>query len=258
MHRPSHSGAGGSGIICAYGDETRTDEEEDTKAVFSRDSRARARGSREGTDARSHSSRGPNGETDSRARGEPISEPREFSETRGASGSVWDAPGGSHGRFDSGRSADNPKGADSSRGLVQNPTGSFSGVISGVAGSVGGSGGHGVTVSSGFGGVGADFRGEGAYSSRRPSKDGVRGAHSSSHWMRKSVRFATTIDDGGQRTGSRGEEIAATVAAARVRRDPRGPRAARGHAPGRARRARGHAARAGELRGRRRFGRRHR
>ena len=205
VHRPSHSGAGGSGIICAYGDETRTDEEEDTKAVFSRDSGSPARGgSREGTDARSHSSRGPNGETDSRARGEPISEPREFSETRGASGSVWDAPGGSHGRFDSGRSADNPKGADSSRGLVQNPTGSFSGVISGVAGSVGGSGGHGVTVSSGFGGVGADFRGEGAYSSRRPSKDGVRGAHSSSHWMRKSVRFATTIDDGGQRTGSRG------------------------------------------------------
>ena len=89
VHRPSHSGAGGSGIICAYGDETRTDEEEDTKAVFSRDSGSPARGgSREGTDARSHSSRGPNGETDSRARGEPISEPREFSETRGASGSV--------------------------------------------------------------------------------------------------------------------------------------------------------------------------
>ena len=132
-----------------------------------------ARGEPRGTDAR-RTLRGPNGETDSRARGEPISEPREFSETRGASGSVWDAPGGSHGRFDSGRSADNPKGADSSRGLVQNPTGSFSGVISGVAGSVGGSGGHGVTVSSGFGGVGADFRGEGAYSSRRPSKDGVR------------------------------------------------------------------------------------
>ena len=43
----------------------------------------------------------------------------------------------------------------------------------------------------GFGGVGADFRGEGAYSSRRPSKDGVRGAHSSSHkaWSVPRHRF---------------------------------------------------------------------
>ena len=61
-----------------------------------------------------------------------------------------------------------------------------------------------MTVSSGFGGGGADFPGAGAYSSRRVSGKNVRGAHSSSRVVHKSVRFATTIDDGGQRTGSRG------------------------------------------------------
>ena len=77
------------------------------------------------------------------------------------------------------------------------PTGSFSGVISGVTG--GGSGGHGITVSSGFGGHEVHHRGHGgAYSSRG------HGSNSSSHKLHKSVRFATTIDDGGQRTGSRG------------------------------------------------------
>ena len=33
---------------------------------------------------------------------------------------------------------------------------------------------------------------------------GAHGSHSSSHRLHKSVRFATTIDDGGQRTGARG------------------------------------------------------
>ena len=38
----------------------------------------------------------------------------------------------------------------------------------------------------------------------RGSRGGGHGSHSSSARRHKSVRFATTIDDGGQRTGSRG------------------------------------------------------
>ena len=187
VHHPSHSGAGGSAVAGETSgdgdlrdashrhrpphhadlgsdlDDTRN--EEDKSELFSRDS-------------------------------SPTRSPRERESER-----VWEGPA----RFDAGPSRSRSGGGaradpgDSAR--LSGPTGSFSGVISGVAGSAGGSGGHGITVSSGFGGGGADFRGTGAYSSRR---EGVRGAHSSSRKMHKSVRFATTIDDGGQRTGSRG------------------------------------------------------
>ena len=79
------------------------------------------------------------------------------------------------------------------------PTGSFSGVISGVTG--GGSGGHGTTVSSGFAGPSCEVHHRDNVGEHRGRRDG---SASSSHRLHKSVRFATTIDDGGQRTGTRG------------------------------------------------------
>ena len=75
------------------------------------------------------------------------------------------------------------------------PGGSFSGIVSGVAGGGASSGGYGGTVSSHRG-----LRGLGGGGGYR----GGHGSHSSSARRHKSVRFATTIDDGGQRTGSRG------------------------------------------------------
>ena len=64
-----------------------------------------------------------------------------------------------------------------------------------VAGGGASSGGYGGTVSSHRG-----LRGLGGGGGYR----GGHGSHSSSARRHKSVRFATTIDDGGQRTGSRG------------------------------------------------------
>ena len=93
-------------------------------------------------------------------------------------------------------------------GGASGPTGSFSGIVSGVAGGTS-SGGHGITVSSGFH---SGLHGRGADGARYR---GAHGSHSSSHRLHKSVRFATTIDDGGNARDRAGD-----TRRRRPRRDP--------------------------------------
>ena len=104
---------------------------------------------------------------------------------------------GHHAHHDRGGSGDHHDSRRRGGGSGSNPVVpgvSLSGVVSGVAGDSGG--GHGASSHHAGGG---HWRGAHGGGSRRG-----HGSHSSSAHLRKSVRFATTIDDGGQRTGSRG------------------------------------------------------
>ena len=94
----------------------------------------------------------------------------------------------------SGRHVDRRGGNNSSGGGMV-LSGGGSGIIGGVAG--GSSGGHGASSHHALYGRG------GAAGSSHDRHRG-HGSHSSSAHRHKSVRFATTIDDGGKRTGSRG------------------------------------------------------